>query len=222
MDKSALLDERSGRADDPRTLNTRARLIECTEALVAEHGINGVSIRQIAKASQSANSSVVAYHFGSKEALLQAVILYRLPAIELRRSQLLADKQRQPNAIQVSDLIEVLYRPFFEQRCPLGRRSYAAFVDELSRANLIDIRTSLDAGYPLTGQILTEIRSRMIACSAEQFGRHMYLASALIFAAIRRIDQQKLESHESEIQFADASRAATSVIEAPTATYETA
>lgn len=215
MVKSSLLDEHGGRADDPRTQYTRARLIECTEALVAEHGINGVSSRQIAKASQSANSSVVAYHFGSKEALLQAVILYRLPSIEMRRSQLLADKKRQPNEIQVSDLIDVLYRPFLEQRCPRGRRSYAAFVDELSRANLTDIRTSLDPGYPLTGQILTEIRSRMATCSAEQFGHRIFLASALVFAAIRRIDQHIMESHESESQFVDASRAATSVIETP-------
>ena len=215
MGKSSFLDENGGRADDPRTLYTRARLIECTEALVAEYGINGVSIRQIAKASQSANSNVVAYHFGNKEALLQAVILYRLPAIEARRSQLLGEKQRQTDGMQVSDLVDVLYRPFFEQRCPLGQRSYAAFVDELSRANLIDIRTSLDAGYPLTGQILTEIRKRMAACSAEQFGRRIFLASALIFAAIRQIDQQMLQSEESEFQFADACRAATSVIEAP-------
>jgi len=215
LGKSSLLDENGGRADDPRTLYTRARLIECTEALVAEYGINGVSIRQIAKASQSANSNVVAYHFGNKEALLQAVILYRLPAIEARRSQLLSEKQRQTAGMQVSDLMDVLYRPFFEQRCPLGRRSYAAFVDELSRANLIDIRSSLDAGYPLTGQILTEIRSHMAACSAEQFGRRIFLASALIFAAIRQIDQHMLQSDESEFQFADAIRAATSVIEAP-------
>lgn len=215
LSNSSPLQEHNSRADDPRTLHTRARLIECTEALVAEHGINGVSIRQIAKASQSSNSNVVAYHFGSKEALLKAVILYRLPAIEARRNQLLGEKQQEADAIQISELIDVLYRPFFEQRCSLGRRSYAAFVDELSRANLIDIRTSLNAGYPLTGQILTEIRSHMAACSAEHFGRRMFLASALIFAAIRRIDQHMLESHESEFQFADASRAATSVIEAP-------
>lgn len=215
MGKLSLLDENDGRADVPRTLYTRARLIECTEALVAEYGINGVSIRQIAKASQSANSNVVAYHFGNKEALLQAVILYRLPAIEARRSQLLSEKHLQTDGMQVSDLMDVLYRPFFEQRCRLGRRSYAAFVDELSRANLIDIRTSLDAGYPLTGQILTEIRNRMAECSTEQFGRRIFLASAVIFAAIRQIDQQMLQSDESEFQFADACRAATSVIEAP-------
>ena len=215
MGKSSFLDENGGRADDPRTLYTRARLIECAEALVAEYGINGVSIRQIVKASQSANSNVVAYHFGNKETLLQAVILYRLPAIEVRRSQLLSEKHLQTDGMQVSDLTDVLYRPFFEQRCQLGRRSYAAFVDELSRANLIDIRTSLDAGYPLTGQILSEIRKRMAACSAEQFGRRIFLASALIFAAIRQIDQHMLQSDESEVQFADACRAATSVIEAP-------
>jgi AcrR family transcriptional regulator len=215
LGKSSFLDENGGRADDPRTLYTRARLIECAEALVAEYGINGVSIRQIVKASQSANSNVVAYHFGNKETLLQAVILYRLPAIEVRRSQLLSEKHLQTDGMQVSDLTDVLYRPFFEQRCQLGRRSYAAIVDELSRANLIDIRTSLDAGYPLTGQILSEIRKRMAACSAEQFGRRIFLASALIFAAIRQIDQHMLQSDESEVQFADACRAATSVIEAP-------
>jgi hypothetical protein len=55
----------------------------------------------------------------------------------------------------------------------------------------------------------------MAACSAEQFGRRIFLASALIFAAIRQIDQHMLQSDESEFQFADAIRAATSVIEAP-------
>jgi AcrR family transcriptional regulator len=182
--------------------------------MIAEYGVHGVSIRQIAKASRSANSSVVAYHFGNKEALLQAVINHRLPAIDQRRNELLATVKRSNIDPQISDLIEALYRPFFEQRNAAGRRSYAAFVDELSRANLIDIRTSLDSDYPVTAQILDEILSRLKGDAIKNFGHRIFLSSALIFAAIKQIDQMELENDEGESQFVDALAAATSVIEA--------
>lgn len=204
----------TGRIDDPRGLSTRAALIECAETMIAEYGVHGVSIRQIAKASRSANSSVVAYHFGNKEALLQAVINHRLPAIDQRRSELLAAVKRSNLDPQISDLIEALYRPFFEQRNAAGRRSYAAFVDELSRANLIDVRTSLDIDYPVTAQLLGEILSKANADGIKNFGHRIFLSSALIFAAIKQIDQMELENDEGESQFVDALAAATSVIEA--------
>lgn len=202
------------RIGDPRGLSTRAALIECTEAMVAEYGVHGVSIRQIAKASRSANSSVVTYHFGNKEALLQAVINHRLPAIEQRRNELLTAVKLGNHDPQISDLIDVLYRPFFEQRNAEGQRSYAAFVDELSRANLIDIRTALDRDYPITAQILSGIFNKANGDGTTNFGHRIFLSSALIFAAIKQIDQMELENDEGESQFVDALAAATSVIEA--------
>lgn len=202
----------TGRTDDPRGLSTRAVLIECAETMISEFGVHGVSIRQIAKASRSANSSVVTYHFGNKEALLQAVISHRLPAIEQRRNELLTAVKRSNFNPQISDFIDVLYRPFFEQRNAEGRRSYAAFVDELSRANLIDIRTSLDSDYPVTAQILDEIRSKANGGATKYFGHRIFLSSALIFAAIKQIDQMELENDEGESLFVDALAAATSVM----------
>ena len=203
-----------GRIDDPRGLSTRTLLIECAETMVAEYGVHGVSIRQIAKASHSANSSVVSYHFGSKEALLQAVINHRLPAIEQRRNELLDALKRRNHPLQISDLIDALYRPFFEQRNPDGRHSYAAFVDELSRANMIDLRTSLDSDYPVTAQILDEMLRNANGDATIHFGNRIFLSSALIFAAIRQIDKQGLGDDEGERQFVDALVAATAVIEA--------
>ena len=203
-----------GRIDDPRGLSTRTLLIECAETMVAEYGVHGVSIRQIAKASHSANSSVVSYHFGSKEAFLQAVINHRLPAIEQRRNELLDALKQRNLAPQISELIDALYRPFFEQRNPDGRRSYAAFVDELSRANMIDLRTSLDSDYPVTGQILDEMQRTANGDATIHFGNRIFLSSALIFAAIRQIDKQGLGDDEGERQFMDALAAATAVIEA--------
>ena len=49
------------------------RLVLAAERLFALHGIDGVSLRQIASEAGSANNSAVHYHFGSKEGLIGAI-----------------------------------------------------------------------------------------------------------------------------------------------------
>jgi AcrR family transcriptional regulator len=70
---------------------SRARIIETGERLFAEHGLEGVSLRQIAAAAGNANNSAVRYHFGSKDALLQAIFEHRLPRLIDRRRSLIAE-----------------------------------------------------------------------------------------------------------------------------------
>ncbi|MET0908751.1 MAG: helix-turn-helix domain-containing protein, partial [Ilumatobacteraceae bacterium] len=55
------------------------RIVEVAERLFALHGIDGVSLRQIAAAAGTANNSAVNYHFGSKDGLITAIFQYRLP-----------------------------------------------------------------------------------------------------------------------------------------------
>lgn len=52
---------------------TRQRLIDATRALVADRGEDNVSLRAITEAAE-ANVAAVSYHFGSKDALVQAAI----------------------------------------------------------------------------------------------------------------------------------------------------
>jgi AcrR family transcriptional regulator len=68
---------------------TKERIVVTAERLFAEHGVDGVSLRQIGVAAGSGNNSVVHYHFGSKDQLVQAVFEYRLPRVARRRSELL-------------------------------------------------------------------------------------------------------------------------------------
>jgi AcrR family transcriptional regulator len=70
--------------------STGDRLIEVAERLFAEHGLDGVSLRQIAADAGTSNNSAVRYHFGSKEALVTAIIEYRLPHLVQRRELLAA------------------------------------------------------------------------------------------------------------------------------------
>lgn len=57
---------------DPRP-DVKQRLIEAATRLFASGGFDGVGIREIAAAAD-VNSAMVAYHFGSKEGLYQAVL----------------------------------------------------------------------------------------------------------------------------------------------------
>lgn len=52
---------------------TRQRLLAATVELVAEHGWDGVTTRQIAERA-NANQASIGYHFGSKEQLLRTAV----------------------------------------------------------------------------------------------------------------------------------------------------
>ncbi len=197
---------------DPRSVATRLELIECAEALIGEFGVNGVSIRQIAKSSGSANSSVVSYHFGSKDALLKEVLEQRLPGIDGHRRLLLAKATLEHLEADPIALVNALYRPFFEQRNMAGKRSYAAFVAELIRGQHIDIRTSLNADYPTTRDLLDRLAATTGNGFAPLFRQRVFLASAMVFAALRQLDHSTAADDEAEKLFTLAIEAATSVI----------
>ena len=61
--------------------STKEQILLAAERLIADHGVDGVSMRQIGSAVGSGNNSAVLYHFGSKEKLVQAIFEYRLPRL---------------------------------------------------------------------------------------------------------------------------------------------
>jgi len=68
--------------------DTKTRLLDTAEHLFAENGYHGTSLRMITTAAE-ANLAAVNYHFGSKEALIEAVIERRLlPLNRLRSTRL--------------------------------------------------------------------------------------------------------------------------------------
>jgi AcrR family transcriptional regulator len=108
--------------------STKERIVLTAERLFAEHGVAGVSLRQIAAACGSGNNSVVQYHFGSKESLVQAVFEHRLPRLNARRARLIAD--RRPDDLR--GWIGVQLRAVLEQSEIEGSH-YMGFVTGLSR-----------------------------------------------------------------------------------------
>ncbi len=68
--------------------DTHNRLLDAAEQLFAEHGIGATSLRAITSEA-SANLASVHYHFGSKDALIEAVFARRLEPLNRERCRLL-------------------------------------------------------------------------------------------------------------------------------------
>lgn len=64
-------------------------LILAAERLFAEQGIDAVPLRHINQAANQKNMSAAHYHFGSRDGLVTAVLMYRLPDLDRRRGLLL-------------------------------------------------------------------------------------------------------------------------------------
>src|SRR6478735_11159229 len=77
----------------PAAKTTKEEIVLAGERLIADHGVDGVSMRQIGAAIGSGNNSAVLYHFGSKENLVEAIFEYRLPRLRERRAELIAERR---------------------------------------------------------------------------------------------------------------------------------
>jgi AcrR family transcriptional regulator len=69
--------------------DTRDRLVEAAEVLFAEHGIGGVSLREINRAAGAKNAVAVQYHFGDREGIVRAITSKHFPAVDARRHAML-------------------------------------------------------------------------------------------------------------------------------------
>jgi AcrR family transcriptional regulator len=112
------------RADTP----VADRLIEAAEALYGRHGVEGVSLRQISIAAGTGNNYAVQYHFGNTAGLIRAILMKRIPEIELKMARLLAKTKAEGRLSKTRALVELLFRPLFEHVNARGDRAHARFV----------------------------------------------------------------------------------------------
>lgn len=92
------------------TDGTRARLITAAEKLFAERGIDGVSLREINRASGARNAVAVQYHFEGRSGVVRAIIAKHRPTVEAARHALL-DEYEQAGEDDLWALAGCLVRP---------------------------------------------------------------------------------------------------------------
>ncbi|MFI5719464.1 TetR/AcrR family transcriptional regulator [Nocardia sp. NPDC051750] len=69
----------------PVGLSAKQQLVLTAERLYAIHGLDGVPLRRIGDEAGMGNKSAVQYHFGSKQGLIEAILLNRVEDLTRRR-----------------------------------------------------------------------------------------------------------------------------------------
>jgi AcrR family transcriptional regulator len=138
--------------------SVRERILHVAERLFAEHGMEGVGLRAIS-AEARVNLASIAYHFGSKDGLLEAVFAQRAAPIAQERLRLLAlcfDDSKTPT---LERILDAFLRPaltlgvqpqfggpaFVKLRARLGTEPEATSRKILSKAFDLSSRKFIDA-----------------------------------------------------------------------------
>ena len=169
--------------------STAEKILDAAEALFADSGYDGVSLRAITKQA-GVELALANYHFGPKEALFCAVVERR--AAEINRDRMvLLDQQR--GSQQVESIIDAFTRPFLE-RSQLGGgwKSYARLLAQISnspRWTTVVMSTQFD---PVAQTFVSCIKEALPNSDEKNiyWGFHFLLgAMTLTFAETGRIDR---------------------------------
>jgi AcrR family transcriptional regulator len=95
--------------------DAQERLMAAAERLFAERGLDGVSLRQINQAAGCRNVAAIHYHFGSKVALITALIERRMAGINTRRLAMLSELEQSGRAGDLRAVVEAMVWPLAEQ-----------------------------------------------------------------------------------------------------------
>lgn len=93
---------------------TRQRILIAAEALFAEYGLHGVSLRQITSKA-GANLAAVNYHFYDKESLCREIITQRIRPINATRLEALgqAESRLADAPVPLVEIMEIMAHPLF-------------------------------------------------------------------------------------------------------------
>lgn len=131
---------RTSRSSDGRRnsqgVATRRRIVKVAEKLFAEHGVDAVSVRAV-NAACGLGPAATHYHFGSKEQLVQAVVLDHGEMIRqaiMERVELLANEETPPST---RELVETLVLPYLElmAREPIRGTRFVKVIAQLAASD---------------------------------------------------------------------------------------
>jgi AcrR family transcriptional regulator len=100
-----------GRRRNASGESTRVMLMEVAERLFATRGIDAVTLREIQQAAGQSNTSVIRYHFGSRDGLIRALISYRQAALGADRREMLASMREEGKEADPRAVVWLLARP---------------------------------------------------------------------------------------------------------------
>jgi AcrR family transcriptional regulator len=119
---------RTATADGQGRRSTKAKLMDVAEILIAQHGVDGVSLRDIGLLAGQANSNVIQYHFANKLGLVFAILNDRNSKRESMRRDMFDELKKNGDLLNPRKLLEILWVPSLNFISPDGIHIYCHFL----------------------------------------------------------------------------------------------
>ena len=181
----------------PRTgggRSTSERIIDAAERLFAKRGFHGVSVRDITAAA-GVDVALVAYHFGSKYKLLEAVLARRADVLNAERRDLLKAciERAAPGPPDLEGIIHAFTHPLLNRsaRGGSGWKSYFALIAHVNNSPEFGGVLMTRTFDPVVEAFIATLRLALPQCDARDiYWSYHFLSGALTltFAETGRID----------------------------------
>lgn len=203
-------------------MTAKAQILASAERLFAEFGIESVSLRQIAVAAGQRNTSAVAYHYGSKEALVEAVYVWRMTTVNAQRLARLAELGA---GAAPTELVRALVEPLAATLHDPDREDepswYLRFIAEtLWRPQFDAAGTTMQRPEAESVRlVVTRLRRALDGLAPEIFDERMRLVAMLVVTALadreRRLQEPNPPGHLTDLGLEVLVDAATAILTAP-------
>lgn len=141
--------------------DTKERLLAAGERLFAREGIHRVPLREINALAGQRNPSALHYHFGSREGLVEAIMLRHQEAIEAAMSSGI-DELEQAGDVGIRDIVTVVVRPLAAKLDSASGRDFLRILPQVSATLGRNLRRGVMApSTPQSTRVLELLQERM-------------------------------------------------------------
>jgi len=198
---------------------TRRSLMRAAEKLIAKHGIENVTIRDILTAAGQKNTSALQYHFGNLQGLVMALRRSRNNEVKTRRTALIKQTLTENPTPSLRDICRLMVAPAFElaQSDPGFRRYVKAFGQEIVLADTSALTLVNQTGGESVERIGLLLRQSLSQLDDEAYERRVDGALRFISAAMVHHARGKnaFKGAAAEVFFSSLIDAAVGLLSAP-------